>query len=173
MRYKRALSLLEILVALSVLSLALGAAAIPLGKMVRSETFHSGVEKLCTKLELAQQVMLDFQTDVEVRIRQEEGALVCTLNPRRPLPEALLAALNLHPKIKGIRSLSYEGQEGGVHLHYEGVTGAIPKGTLSLLGNREEEVIVLPGYPCRIKKGQICEKNAASAPYPEEILSLN
>lgn len=169
---KRAVTLFEVLVVMTLLAVALGAAFIPLSKALRGERFERGVDQLIGKLALAQEIMLDFHTDVLITLDKQGDEVICKLKPCQKLPPHLEKTLNRYETIKGIDEIAFDNEErNSIVLHFDGTLGTTPEGKLVLTSNNKEEVLVLKGYPTQIKRGEHADKNSSEANYPEEIVS--
>jgi type II secretory pathway pseudopilin PulG len=170
---KRPFTLFEILIVIALITVALGVMTLQIPKALKGAKFERGVERIIAKLALAQEVMLDFRTDVYLTFKQQEGVMECTLTAGRKLPPRLEESLNRYKKIEGIEAVAFDTSAGGdvPQLYFDGAVGATPQGILTLSGYGREEKIVLNGYPAQIKRGTYVQANERTIDYPEEIFS--
>src|ERR1700722_14849734 len=124
--HKRSFTLFEILVVMVLIATALGAVSINISKAIAKEKFERGVERLRAKLFLAQELMLDFHTDVKVILKQEPKHLFCQIEAQRKIPEQLELSINRYSKIPGIESIHFDA---GNVLYFDGNLGSTPQGT--------------------------------------------
>src|SRR5690625_456989 len=59
---KRAFTLMEIMLVVALIGFALSAISIQVPKALRGETFERGVDRVKSRIALAQELMLDYQT---------------------------------------------------------------------------------------------------------------
>jgi prepilin-type N-terminal cleavage/methylation domain-containing protein len=170
-RAKRAVTLIEMLLVISLIAVALGALSLPLVKAIKKERFEQGVDQLISKLTLAQELMLDFNTDVNVKLTQKEGSILCLIEADKPLPSHLEHAFNRYGKISGIEEMQFDNSvRSQLVICCDAAFGTLSQGQLKLVSGAHEETIFLKGYPSQIKRG-LGEKQECQVPYPEEILS--
>ena len=168
MRSNRNVTLIELLIVIALIGLTLGGLSIP--KALKKETFEKGVQRLCSKIGFASELMIDYSTDVALTLEQKENGLRCEIIPKSPMPEKMLRLINKDTKIAGIKKMGLDGQpDSKITLHFIGSSGRITGGKLSLTGTREV-TLVLPGYPCRITTKRE-EVSHHEAPYPQEVHS--
>jgi prepilin-type N-terminal cleavage/methylation domain-containing protein len=171
-RNKSPFTLIEMLIVLTLIASALGALSLQISKALKGERFERGVEQVIAKLTLAQELMLDFHTDVHLTLTQEKGGVVCTLKTDLRLPDHLERAINLYNKIEGIEQMCFDNRAKAIiALYYDGATGVTPQGTLTLVAPRKGESIILKGYPAQIRRGIDEQTKNCHADYPEEIFS--
>jgi len=169
---KRAFTLFEILLVITLMATALGAIGFPALQAMRGEKFERAVDQVIGKLTLAQELMLDFQTDVILRLEQKQNGLKCTFQTHKKLPTHIQKALHQNSTLVGVEQISFDQEiYNTLELHYEGSLGATPQGTLELFAHKKKQIISLKGYPTKITRGEHVQKSF-EAPYPEEILSL-
>jgi hypothetical protein len=169
---RRPFTLFEILVVITLITAALGVMALQIPKALKGEKFERGVEQIIAKLTLAQEVMLDFHTDVSLTFEQKEDGVECTLTAGRKLPPRLEESFNRYKRIRGIERVAFNDSEEAItKLYFDGAVGATPQGILTLTAYGREERIALNGYPAQIKRGKNAQANACPIDYPEEILS--
>ena len=174
---KRSITLFEVLIVMSLIAVALGASFIPVSKALRGEKFERGVEQLTAKIALAQEVMLDFQTDVSLFLFQEGNEIKCVIKTHKKLPTYLEKSLNRYKTINGIEQMAFNNEvHKDIEIQFDGVLGTVSKGTLTLISNKKEVTLNLKGYPAHITRGEHAEANSQKvneeASYPEEIISI-
>lgn len=160
---RQPVTLLEILIVIVLVGMTCTLIGVNAPKAFRGERFERGVDVIASKLRLAQEIMLDHRSDVEVRFTPEEGGLRCELIVAKPLPEEVSDALNRRAFVKGVTGCSETA------LFYEGSLGVTPKMTLKLFGKDRETKLALKGFPSAIKRGEE-EVEIAQASYPEAAL---
>lgn len=163
-------TLLEVLLVLFLIGLGVGVITHQIPKLLESETFERSVDQIKGKITLAQEVMLNCQTDVYLSLIAEEGKLYCRLDTNKPLPKKFKHFLDHHSIIKGIEAISFNRSKE-IALFFDGTIGALPEGKLWIKGKRREVILTLKGYPSQIQRGDhALEKSETS--YPETIFSL-
>ncbi len=70
---KQYITLLEIMIAISILAIATGIASIGIRQVLRDQRFRTEVYQVLTTFRLAQQIMLILNTDVHVKFKAENG----------------------------------------------------------------------------------------------------
>jgi len=169
---KRSFTLLEILLVISLIATGLGVLSLQISKALKKEKFEQGVEQLISKLTLAQGLMLDFQTNVRVKLFQETVEVVCTIETDKTLPPHLERSINRYHKIPAILEMQLDRSvQEEIILNYDASLGITTQGVLTLISGPNEEQIHLKGYPTRVKRGANEKNNECHVPYPEEILS--
>jgi prepilin-type N-terminal cleavage/methylation domain-containing protein len=170
---KSALTLIEMLLVISLLAIAFGVISVPISKALKKEKFERGVDQLLVKLALAQELMLDFQTNVSLTLAldQEHEKVTCRLETERRLPDHLETSINRYGKVAGIQEMQFDDSvRNTLVLYFDASFGTTSKGVLTLISGMNKAQINLKGYPARIKRGDD-EENECQVPYPEEILS--
>lgn len=165
---KRSFTLIEMLIVMTLIAAALGTLSLQVAKALKGGRFESGVDQVMGKLTLAQELMLDFHTDVTVVFTRQTEGIECKLIAGRLLPDAIERAMNRYKLIKGIEEVTFSGEA----LFFDGTLGTTPHGALSLSSQSSKATLILNGYPARITRGIYCEKEEAYAVYPEEIISF-
>lgn len=169
---KRSFTLFELLLVLLLVGLASGAIITGIPRALQLETFETGVQRIISKLTLAQELMLDYQTDICATIQQDDGGISLRLFSHKPLPPAQLKMLNKQEKIRGITYVSFEGKEPPFSLLFDHTLGTTPKGVLVIKGHSREVVVTLRGYPAQILRGNLKTNHEEEAIYPQEVLSF-
>ena len=171
-RHKRAFTLFEILIVISLIAISFGFTAIQVPKALKKERFETAVEEVIAKISLATELMLDYRMDVVLIFSQKEGELFYDFKLNQPIPPKLNAKLKRNPKIKGIEKIAFDGKPcQTIGLLFDGTLGAISRGGLHLEGNGQEAHLLLRGFPSKIIRGNNDLSKEASPFYPEEILS--
>lgn len=160
---KHPVTLLEILLVIALVGLTFGVIATQLPKALRGEKFERGVDQMKSRIELAQEVMLDYQTDLKLFFESTQKGMVCVIDSERPLPGRVKKAF-LRP-IEGIEEISSDV------LEFDGKLGTPPKGKLILKGNNREAILRLKGFPSALVRGGENVPDS-EADYPEAVLSF-
>ncbi|MCC5831948.1 MAG: type II secretion system protein [Chlamydiales bacterium] len=171
---RRSFTLIEILLVVALIGLTLGVVSIQFPKVLSGETFERGVDQVKSRIALAQELMLNYQTDIllEFEYDHKEKGMRCFIHTGKPLSENLKKNVNLNCVIAGIEEVEF-GARGAnnVVLHFDGTLGATPKGVLILKGKNREALLTLRGFPSQILRGEHVVENT-EAVYPEEALSF-
>lgn len=168
---KRSITLIELMVVITLITIVLGAVAISIPKALKRGKFERSVEAIIAKITLAQELMLDFHTDVTLTFKQQESALACHLETACPLKSHIEKECNRISLLQGIEQVTFNGIIcPEITLHFEGSLGISPKGVLAFTCNEHAVKLPLKGYPTGIKRGEY-EIQTDQADYPEEILS--
>lgn len=175
MRSKRAFTLFEILIVMTLIATALGVLTLQISKALRGGRFEQGVEQVISRLTLAQELMLDFQADVLVTLHQKSAEIIeCKIEISRPLPEHLEKSISRYCKITGIEEIAFnEKAEEKIRLPFDGTLGIAPEGVITFLAHGREQKIFLNGCPAQIKRGNHEKIHIPQADYPEEIFSAS
>lgn len=142
---KQALTLLEMVLVMALVSIALGTLAFKIPQALRVEKFESSLQRLLAKLELAEEWVLNYQTDIHLHFEKEKEHLRVVLEPQIPLTSPL-AELNRYSDLEGIHSVSFNKQPLS-SLVYDASIGATPTGELTIQGKNQEATLILKGYP--------------------------
>lgn len=165
---KRSFTLLEILIVVLLIGLATSVVAFQMPKLLRGESFGKGVEQVMSKIVLAGELMLDFDTDVDLVWTQEGKWIKVILDPRNPVPEKVKRLINRYAVIKGIEEIEFDGGR----LHFDKTLGATPHCELTLKGGGQSAKLYLRGFPSKPLKKEETHGSSQTAHYPEEVLSL-
>jgi hypothetical protein len=142
------------MVVMALIAIAVGGISLPISKALKRERFERGVDQVIAKITLAQELMLDFHTDVKLTLKRDNGKWVCDINTDRKLPREQERGVNHYAEIKGVEEITFEGGSGeNVEILFSGTLGVISPGTLTLLSQDHKARIVLKGYPSQIKRG--------------------
>lgn len=167
---KKAVTLLELLLVMAVIAMVGGICALQIPKALHLETFSQSVERLIDKLELAQELMLDYDTSVTLKLNCQEKGLECVFEGAG-VPPKILEKMNNDPFLKGITAFIWQGVPQTSHpFCFKGSEYECPKGILTLKGNREVSLF-LPGHPGKIEKNsQKLLIGEILPPYPQEVI---
>lgn len=150
---------MEMLLVLFLLSLALAAIGIQVGRFLQEQYFLSDVERVTHELETAQDLMLVLDRDIELRMifDREKKGIVYLLSVKQGLEGAWKRVLERrHKPLEGIKDIVYESphgdyqtDKGGITLQFHAGGIGMSTGTLTLTGSIKglEHVIMLKGYP--------------------------
>jgi type II secretory pathway pseudopilin PulG len=173
---KRSLTLIEMMLVMTLIAIGLGTLGFQVAKALKKERFERGVEQVMGKISLAQEVMLDFHTDVTLTLYREGEEIECRLETDLSLPSQIEKGLNRYHTIEGIEEIAFNDEiRRKIILQFEGGVGSTPQGKLTFLGQGDAISIHLKGYPTQIRREQnrggengptLCQ-----ADYPEEIFS--
>ncbi|HEV8052743.1 MAG TPA: type II secretion system protein [Parachlamydiaceae bacterium] len=160
---RRAITLIEVLIVISILSLAAGIVAVGLNKAVVDQRFRTEVSMIVDSLRLAQDLMLVLGTDVHVHFAEEKGEgirywieLETTLNEN--VQREILRKKPLLKAIKGVflaDKLLSEVQESHLDVKFLSNGAVMSQGVMRLATSSDENVpkgtlesfICLAGYP--------------------------
>jgi len=171
-RDKRSFTLLEIMIVIALIGMTLGVISIQAPKALRTETFERGIDQVKTKIALAQELMLNYQTDVVLKLTPGEKGLFCHMETGKPLSEKMMRNVNRHELIKGIDEVAFdETFTDALELFFDGTLGATPKGKLLLKGGSREAILTLKGFPSHLLRGDHVTEDS-EATYPQAVLSF-
>ncbi len=144
---------MEMLLVLALIGVAASIVSFGAFKMLREQRFRSGVDLLIDKMQMAQEIMLVFKTDVNIVLDGRSGSEIkYRIESDRKLPREISSTLHLPETIPGIHSLSFEDarhgfQQGVVEIKFSANAMSTSKGTLVLATDSLKRRIDLPGYP--------------------------
>lgn len=186
MRYplikKRAITLIEVLIVIAILSLLTGLIAINIRSAVREQQFKSEVLRVVDELKLAQDILLILGTGsvVKFELSKEKDSILYQLDTTLPLPKAWEKFFKKkNPPLKTIHYIQFEGAEGEGKLDIEFLSEetGMSKGILRLSTSEKDEVpgaltsyICLPGYPHPIEYHQSKTASFCDSKKEEEFL---
>lgn len=161
--HRRAITLIEVLIVLSILSLAAGIVAVGLNKAVVDQRFRTEVSMIVDSLRLAQDLMLVLGTDVHVHFAEEKSeGIKYWIELETSLPENVQReVLREKPLLKAIKGvfladkLLTEVQESHLDVKFLSNGAVMSKGVIRLATSSDENVpkgtlesfICLAGYP--------------------------
>ncbi len=169
MRRKSSLTLLELILVISIASLLVGAGTLQIPRFLAHERFEKEVKLVQQKIELAQELMLDFETDITLQLLATDAGTTLKLLSTKPLKKRWNRK---EMTLKQIKQIAFDREKtDDLKLLYDCQMGGCPKGNLKLIGKKKEVTLFLPGYPGKIKRGEKLE-DGKNAPYPQEMFSL-
>jgi len=164
-------TLFELLVVIALVGAAFGLIAIQVPKALKKERFETTIEQVIAKISLAQELMIDYHTDVDLTFAEQPKGVACHITVNQPLPAKLTSHLSKHQLIEGIDTIAFNEKPSQViHLLFDATLGATPKGRFFLAAKECKATLILRGFPSKILRGNheiIKEDNPL---YPEEIL---
>jgi hypothetical protein len=150
------------LVALALLTMTISALPWILPRLSKESRFEKSVQLLQSHLAFAQELMIDYDTDVHVFLKPSNGSIACQIRPVKQVGVALCKRLETPVQLPGISHVSHDHLLFDRHGRQKGLT-------LTLQGKKKVE-IALKGYPARIVKG-FHEEKIFQCPYPKEMLA--
>lgn len=168
---KRSITLIEILIVMTLISITLGTIALHTPRAIRAEQFEQGVQKIKSKIMLAQELMISYKTDVFLTLTMENNACYCSMKANHDLYNGCIYMRK--EKIRGIKSVTFNSSEKNtLTLCFNGNIGNSPTGKLSLQGIDGQEVIfTLKGFPSCLNRGNY-EIQKTMSSYPKALLSI-
>lgn len=151
---------------------ALGGIGFQIPKWIKREKYEKSVARVHSKIALAQEMMVDYATDVTITFDKEEEGISCYFNPSPTLPEKLRSLINRDYLLEGIGEISLDDNTNyPLHLHFSASSYTTPEATLTLKGIKTTS-LYLPGYPAAITKTPPPQKGKSIShepPYPQEV----
>jgi hypothetical protein len=156
-----------------IIGLITSVCGVALPSLLKEEQFEKSVAEVKNKLMLAQEVMIDYDTDVTVIFRKEAKGVSCHLYPAKKVPDNLFKTLNRNTLLKGIENVGWTaGIENILTLNFSATDGKMATGGLLLQG-KKEVTLHLKGYVAPIqKKDEKYEEKKPITAYPQEFLSV-
>ncbi len=167
----RAFSLIEILIVMLLIGIGLSMGGIQISKALSNERFERAIDALAARLEMAQNLMLDMRMDISVTWEKRAEGVLCKITPLRPISRELEKMVSLHQLIKGVDEIAYE-RVPFQELFYEANLGLTPRGEVLIRKGDKSALLLLRGYPSKIRRKDHDLEKMQEASYPEEILSL-
>lgn len=161
---RRAITLLEVVIVITILSIASGAVAIGINKALVEQHFRTEVDLIVNEMKLAQDLMLILGTDVHLHFaeaKKNEG-IEYWLELETKLPQNVQREVQRKKKvlktIKGVfleDSLLWEIQESHIDVKFLSNGAVMSKGIMRLATSSDENIpagtlesfIYLAGYP--------------------------
>src|SRR4051794_25066422 len=166
-------TLFEILLVITLIALIGGTCVFSLPKALKQEREEKSMASLIAKVEIAKEVMVDYDADVTLILSQAAEGVTCHLYPSKPMRESIKKALNKESFFPGIERVVWRGVTyRELKLPFVASDGKIPEGVLELHCKEKVCRYYLPGYLGEIKKNYDTEIQKPQAPYPQEVLSL-
>lgn len=164
-------TLIELMLVIALIAIGLGTLAFQVSKALKAERFERGVEHIIQKISLAQEIMLDFHTDVTLTLKQSGQAVECQLEAACVLPAHIEKGLNHASRVQGIEQMTLDNTVSEtIKLPFEASLGITPQAQITFNYLGRQAILCLPGYPAAIKRGHY-EITTNESHYPEEILS--
>ncbi len=176
---KKCFTLLEILLVLLILSFCIALTGIKIQGMYAEQQFLSESEQILHHLSLARDLMLMMDTDIHVKMRQneKEETLDLWLEVEKPLEPGWQRLIERKISLRTIGSVIFNDQSSK-ELTLRFSLGAMSKGLLTFIEGKESKgrkiEIDLLGYPSLFAKKKEGKDNDAipntpSALYPVEV----
>ena len=163
---KQPVTMLELLLVMALIALSLGVLGIQIPKLLQSESFERSVDQVKSRLMLAQEIMLDYRTDVTFVFKPTSEGVECQILADKPLSERVKSQVARHALVKGIEKVE------PAELYFDGTLGVTPNEKLILRGNKREATLTLKGHPSHIRRGDHEAKKSTTPAYPEAALSF-
>ncbi|MCB1180723.1 MAG: type II secretion system protein [Chlamydiia bacterium] len=161
---KRPVTLIELLIVISVISLALSYVGIEIRKGLLEEQFSASLSCLQSKLSLVQQIVYAYDTHITLTLIQHDENISVHCDAPAQLPSHLYKIITRPTYLKQIDAFHFNGQpKQTLSLTLNPLGGAYPEGILEIKGIRSQTI-----YFPYIKQMSTKERNDAS-PYPKEV----
>lgn len=183
---RRFLSLIELLIVITILSLVAGVVGVQIHKMLREQRFTTEVSLVLDKLRLAQELMLILRTDAHVKFKQEpnQDQINLWVEVETPL-DTLKKDIQKPVALKTIQfvefkdELVYETKMGEIDIKFLSGGNLMSKGIMRLSTSETtkdrgalERFITLPGYPKPLHMSLKKEIDVASGPFDERLTAI-
>lgn len=165
---KAAFTLIEIFIVVAIIGLASGFLSINIKNSLAKQHFLTSHDLLIEKMQLAQEIALDYDSDVVLDLHLTDQGLNCQLSIFGNLPPKIIRMINDNLYLKEITALEWEHISTRNLRLYFNSNQLGSQGELELQGKLEKATIYLPGYPAKIAKKNNGLPNE-KAPYPQEI----
>lgn len=172
--HRRAITLIEVLIVISILSLVAGIAAVGLNKAVFDQRFRTEVSMIVDSLRMAQDLMLVLGTDVHVHFAEDKNeGIKYWIELETTLPQNVQReVLRKKPLLKAIKGvfladkLLAETQESHLDVKFLSNGAVMSHGIMRLASSSDENVpkgtlesfICLAGYPSPIVSSETKEE---------------
>ncbi|MDR3624172.1 MAG: hypothetical protein P4L16_03410 [Chlamydiales bacterium] len=153
MRRKKSLSLLEILLSVSLLSVSLGGVGFQIHKILKQDRFEKSASLILEKILFAKECSANFGTDITLLLSQKKEGLSCVMTSSSPLMNQEKWLLAQDKFFDTISSFSLNG-ENRERLKIQITNGGrIEKRGILQLNMKDKSVdIVLSQKPKRVSK---------------------
>lgn len=150
-------TLLELLVVLFIISLGLIATGVKIKDVYEEQRFLSESQQVLSQINMAQDLMLMMDADVEVHLTQDPKTkqIISTIEIEKPLPDEWARLIERPLKLNVIHSLQMQGRnQDSLILLFS--LGSMSQGTLTLYEGAQDDArrmdkrqftIELMGYP--------------------------
>lgn len=181
MQKREGFTLLELLLVVTILSLALTSLSFFIHSSLQEQKFDNGVKKIVEKMRLAKELAIQMDSPVQLSIRQLDGSLRWELKADKPWSALQRSAIRGEAEVKGIAAFSYKGEVlQEFHLLFSRFGTGLPIGELTLhaqlvskRGHKAKEAKIswqcLPKVLCRSNSSDGEEIEKESNCYPEEM----
>lgn len=132
------------------ITISLGALRFSLPTALASQAFEKQVNRVCKKIEFAQELAIDFQTDVWLTLEQKEQGLSVHLKSSAHFPSELQSLVEQElvcDKIKSILSPEV--------IHFKSGLDCCPQQELLFIGKKSRRKVILPGFATPLKSYEI------------------
>jgi len=176
MRSKRRspITLLELIVVISILSLTFGLFSINIVKALQEQRFYSNVAFLTDELKLSQELMLLLNMDIQFHLMSRgDGRITTSYTTTGNTPDMWDKIAKIKKTLSHIDRITFNefelapSKEGKITLEFLSNGSVMSKGLLKLSYKQLERAIPLPGYPAPISSQTLGEV-ALNAPKIEE-----
>jgi type II secretory pathway pseudopilin PulG len=183
---RRFISLIELLIVITILSLVAGVVGIQIHKTLREQRFTTEAALVLDKLRLAQELMLILRTDAHVKFKQEPGQEAITLWVEVETPlQSLKKDVQKPLELKTIQfvefkdELVYETKMGEIDIKFLSGGNLMSKGVVRLSTSETtkdrgalERFIALPGYPKSLQMTIKKEGEVATAAFDDRLTAI-
>ncbi len=144
------------LLVLFLIATALGTIAIQVPKAWKKETFEGGVSRVISKIELAQELMLNSHLDVVLILTLKDKGVDCEIKSQQPVSEAFLRKLNRYKTIEGSLRLVLITRELTASSFILRMPLEQPRRNVGSRGRGEGTKDLLARFPFPNRKRRIC-----------------
>jgi hypothetical protein len=141
---KKAMSLLEIMLAIGLLAMIGGLLAFKAKDLFETYGFRQDVSKFLTRIELAKKYALSYQSDVEFLFYEKQGQFFCELRSDEPALQKHKLFFN-SIRFKSIKSVTFSGKkkEEFNTLLFSGTGWMFPTTSLEIHSKTKKETVAL------------------------------
>jgi len=171
MKFRRAyLTLLELMLVIAILGIIAGFIAVNAAKAWKEQRFRTEVSLIVDQLRLAQNLMLIFNSNVQVVFLASPEGIEYYLSFDTPLPKHWTQEINRpHEKLKTVRVVNFEDKletednlvinqiKNGISVKFLSGGSKMSRGIMRISTSEEDNVpniitryVCLPGYPAPI-----------------------
>ncbi len=158
----RAVTLIEVLIAVAVLGLLSGVVALNVRNAINTQRFYDDVQKVVDRFRLAQDLMIITESDCQVVFERRDEVVYCTLRVVGKVTDGLHSLIGKEIALSSIQGfwfdevestgMSTQRSEGVVAIDFFALGKETTRGRIELSSLREREGgnrrwIALPGYP--------------------------
>lgn len=145
----RFLTLLEMVIVIGILAIMATLVTFNIAGMFREQRFRTSVELVLDRMQLAQNVMLILNSDVEIAFdKNEDEQYICTIDVEKPLPKHLAGIVAQSLTLDGIETITFNDSTDEITLKYQALKKEIPRGVLIMRSGEDLQAnIPIYGYP--------------------------